>query len=169
MGLLKNKPVFFFGFSKIIGAFRHDLFQVLGVGINAVAHFIEGPGQAPDFIFGLDRDIGFRTFAADFQCPLKEPFNGAIHKEKDVTDNNGGNEEKQGQVEQNRVNDIAADLLIDADQGGAYFEEAQLALLGRMGVAGGGGTTGFIGNRGDDAEYMLLTGAFFKPGPLGKR
>ena len=65
------------------------------------------------------------------------------------------------------LNDIATNLLIDADQGGTYFQEAQLAFLGRVGVTGGGGATEFIGDGGDDAEHMLLPGSFFKSGPLG--
>ena len=35
-------------------------------------------------------------------------------------------------------------------------------------MTGGGGATGFIGDGGDNAEYMLLPGSFFKPGPLGE-
>ena len=127
---LENQPVFFFGFSEIIGPFLHDFFQVLGIGINAVAHFIKRPGQAPDFILGLDGDSCFRTFAADFQGSLQESFNRTIHKEKDVTDDDGRNEQKQGQVEQDGVNDVAANLLIDADQRGGTSRSPNLRSLG---------------------------------------
>jgi len=165
---LKDQAVLFLRFAKILSAGLHHLFQVLGVGVDPFAHFIEGPGQVPQFVAGVNGDGLPLGPGADLQGAQQQLFDGPIDEKQDIGHDYGGDKGEQGQAKPDGLDDVPPDLFIQADQGHGHFEETQFPFFRAVGMAGGCGTTGLVGNGCDDAQGMLAAGALLQTGPLGQ-